>query len=404
MLRSLHSQMPFDFNSYSALLLPAFIQGVLFSGLFFYRGWKEQILSDQLMGLLLLLNSFKVASWMLGFAGWYDSHDRYTTFMFYFPFNNIIWMGPLLYFYFLSLTNTDFKIERKHWKHFILPLFWLLLIALKLIIDYLFYSPFPVEEQSQFGTKGPFAELDKSDWAGLISYSLFFYYLLKTNHAYKKYQQYVKENFSAIEDIRFGWLKNILYAISAGVSMIFCINLIAFFSKNGTSYTFDWYAYLFLGIITYYISIAGYFIQPRFLQRLHFGLSVQNQNINLEQEKDTTPELNAWKEKLVHYVEANKPYLQPDLTLSELAKQLSTNATILSKVINDGTGRNFNDFINTYRVQEVINKLKAGEQATQTLLGIAFDAGFNSKATFNRAFKKVTANSPKEWLQNNLPH
>ncbi len=44
--------------------------------------------------------------------------------------------------------------------------------------------------------------------------------------------------------------------------------------------------------------------------------------------------------------------------------------------------------------------LKAGEQKNQTLLGIAFDCGFNSKATFNRAFKKQTGLSPKEWIEN----
>ena len=58
---------------------------------------------------------------MLGFAGWYDTHDGFSSFMFYFPFDNVIWMGPLLYFYFLSLMNTDFTFEKKHRKHFVLP-------------------------------------------------------------------------------------------------------------------------------------------------------------------------------------------------------------------------------------------------------------------------------------------
>lgn len=98
-------------------------------------------------------------------------------------------------------------------------------------------------------------------------------------------------------------------------------------------------------------------------------------------------------------MENKKPYLEPELTLSELSSQLSTNTSFLSKVINDGTGKNFNDFINAYRVKDVINKLNAGEQKSQTLLGIAYDAGFNSKATFNRAFKKNTGKTPKEYMQ-----
>lgn len=86
--------MPFEFNLYSSLLLPAFIQGILFAALLLVRGWKFQRLSDKLLGWLLLLNAIKIAYWMLGFAGWYDSHDGFTSFMFYFPFDNVLWMGP----------------------------------------------------------------------------------------------------------------------------------------------------------------------------------------------------------------------------------------------------------------------------------------------------------------------
>lgn len=98
------------------------------------------------------------------------------------------------------------------------------------------------------------------------------------------------------------------------------------------------------------------------------------------------------------FMEENKPYLDPELSLQKLARQLGIQANALSRLINDGTGRNFNDFINVYRVQDMMNMLRSGEQKTQTLLGIAFDCGFNSKATFNRAFKKATGLSPREWI------
>ncbi|MBK8610084.1 MAG: helix-turn-helix transcriptional regulator [Chitinophagaceae bacterium] len=394
--------MPFDFNIYSSLLLPAFIQAILFSGLLFYRGWKEEKLNDKLLGLLLLLNSFKIAFWMLGFAGWYETHDGYTSFMFYFPFNNIIWMGPLLYFYFLSLSNTAFKLERKHLKHFILPLCWWAMIIFKLVADHSFYYPFPDSADSQYGTKGPWAELDKLDWLVVLSYLIFFYYLLLTIRSYKKYRDYVRENFSATDEIRFDWLRNILYAISAGVIIGFIFTLIALLRENGSAYIFDWYGYLFLGLITYYISIAGYFIKPSSLQKLHFAAETQPEIPGDTRPKpvEPIPELDNWKEKLVRYMEQHKPYLEPELNLSDLAKQLVTNTSVLSKVINDGTGRNFNDFINHYRVAEVIEKLKSKDHEKMTLLGIAYDCGFNSKATFNRAFKKMAGTTPKEFISN----
>ena len=132
---------------------------------------------------------------MLGFAGWYDTHDGFSCFKFYFPFDNVIWMGLLLYFYFLSLTNTDFTVEKKHRKHFVLPVAWLLLIAGKFIVDFVFNVPFPVNEKTQYGTKGPVADLDKNGWSGLISYILFFYYLFITIRSFSSYQQYVKKIF-----------------------------------------------------------------------------------------------------------------------------------------------------------------------------------------------------------------
>jgi AraC-like DNA-binding protein len=112
--------------------------------------------------------------------------------------------------------------------------------------------------------------------------------------------------------------------------------------------------------------------------------------------------LDEWKPKIRSYIVDQQAYQDPELSLTQVSKALKTNPTIISKVINQGFQLNFNDFINQYRIEAVKDKLKAGEQKTQTLLGIAYDCGFNSKATFNRAFKKVTGLSPKQWLEGQL--
>ena len=106
-----------------------------------------------------------------------------------------------------------------------------------------------------------------------------------------------------------------------------------------------------------------------------------------------------WKPKILQFIQQGKAYEDPELSLAQVAKQLKTNPAIISKAVNQGFQLNFNDFINFHRIQAVKEKLQAGEQKTQTLLGIAYDCGFNSKATFNRAFKKFTGVSPKEWIE-----
>ena len=393
--------MPFEFNLHSGLLLPFFLQGVFFAVLLFYRGKKEERNSDILLAWLLLLNAIKIAYWMLGFAGWYDTHDAFTSFMFYFPFNNVIWMGPLLYFYFLSLTNSGFVFQKKHYKHFILPALFLLMVLTKFIVDFGLNRPFPVEENTQYGTKGPLADWDKNIWTELLSYASFFYYLFISLKSFRSYQQYIKQNFSSTEKINFNWLRNLLYAIAAGVIVFFIFSLIQQFVEIRRSYVFDWYAYLALGLVIYYLSIAGYFTRPGLRQQLHFIPAEETKPQPAYPEKEKLPEILNWKNKLIAMMEGQKPYLEPELNLTQLAKQLNTNPALLSKIINEGIGQNFNDFINEYRVKGYIEKLKAGEQKTQTLLGIAFDCGFNSKATFNRAFKKYTGTSPKEWLEAN---
>lgn len=336
---------------------------------------------------------------MLGFAGWYDTRNGYSSFMFYFPFNNLIWMGPLLYFYFLSLTNTDFKFQKQHYKHFVLPVLFLLMVLAKCIIDFGFNRPFPVEENTQYGTKGPWADWDRNIWTELIGYGSFFYYLVISIKAFSNYKQYIKQNFSSSEEIRFDWLRNLLYSIAAGVIIFFIFSLIQHFVEIRRSYVFDWYAYLGLGVVIYYLSVAGYFTRPGPRTRLHFVPLEEMKTEQLIRSKENMPELDGWKMKLTVLMEMGKPYLEPELNLTQLAKKLNTNPSLLSKIINEGMGQNFNDYINEYRVKGFISKLKAGEQKTQTLLGIAYDCGFNSKATFNRAFKKHTGTSPKEWME-----
>lgn len=390
--------MPFNFNLYSGLLFPAFLHGVVFTTLLFIRGRREERLSDTLLAWLLLLLSVKLSFWMLGFAGWFDTHDGYSTFMFYFPFSNVLFIGPLLYFYFLSLTNADFKFNRAHLRHFILPAIYLFLVVLKCAADFIFYYPFAETTQSHFATKGPWADVLNDYIVEIISYASFIYYLFLTLRSYKKYQAYVVQNFSTTEPIAFSWIRNILYACAIGILVFLIFELISLATDAG-GYVFFWYPYLALGVIIYYISIAGYQTGNLYRQQLHFEPEAPLTETTTVTEDSPKIEIDGpLKSELQNLMANAKPYLDPELSLTSLSKQMGIQPTILSKLINEQFKQNFNDFINEYRVNEVISMIKQGSHHQQTLLGIAFDAGFNSKATFNRAFKKSTSLSPKDWI------
>lgn len=400
----IYYNMPFDFNLYSSLLIPPFLHGILFAILLFIRGRREERLADTLLAWILIINVIKIAFWMLGFAGWYDGHDGYTSFMFYFPFNNLILLGPLVYFYFLSLTNSSFQFSKKHGPHFILPIIYIVLIMGKLVIDYSFNYPFLPEETSQYGTRGPLAELDKKYVLQIVYYASFGYYLWKTLKEFGFYQKYILENFSSIKSISFNWLKNLIYVVGAGVVVFLVFDLISIIRPTGNSYIFDWYAYIGLGAVVYFLSIVGYFNLSNTWHQLQFSSQVPEET---DKEKiDPTPAITpeaiiadtAFQEKLKTLMTNQLLYLQPELTLHELARHLKLNPSLLSKMINTQMGQNFNDFVNEYRVNALLQKLKSGEHHTKTLLSLAYESGFNSKATFNRAFKKVIGRTPKEFL------
>lgn len=112
----------------------------------------------------------------------------------------------------------------------------------------------------------------------------------------------------------------------------------------------------------------------------------------------TSSEMKQWRSRIERLM-SEGIYLDTDLTLKTMADRLGTNTSVLSRVINQGYGANFNDFVNTHRVEAVRRALDDGRHKTHTLPGIAQDCGFNSKATFNRAFKKHLKLSPSAYIQ-----
>lgn len=111
----------------------------------------------------------------------------------------------------------------------------------------------------------------------------------------------------------------------------------------------------------------------------------------------TDIEREEYMDRILDHMEQEKPYLDSELTLGKLAEDLRLMPYHLSEVLNETLGKNFYDFINIYRVEMVKNYIADPKKSHLTLLAIAFDAGFNSKTAFNRAFKKATGLSPSKY-------
>ncbi len=155
---------------------------------------------------------------------------------------------------------------------------------------------------------------------------------------------------------------------------------------------------LFLFIMSIHLAIL---IKPNLFHVFpHQMLILDSEQEQKEKYENSTlqhTQKERYVETLLHYMETEKPYLLPDLTLSELSKQVNIPTHHLSQIINEKLNCNFLDFINQYRVKETQLKLLDPKCAHYTIISIAYDSGFNSKSTFYTAFKKQTMMTPNEY-------
>ena len=110
-------------------------------------------------------------------------------------------------------------------------------------------------------------------------------------------------------------------------------------------------------------------------------------------------QLEMVRKKLDALIQKEKPYLEPELTLPDIANKLHVGTHLLSKVINEMYQKNFHDFINSYRIEEFKHLAKQPKFRGYTIVSVAMEAGFNSKTSFNRAFKKIVGITPSEYLK-----
>jgi AraC-like DNA-binding protein len=135
---------------------------------------------------------------------------------------------------------------------------------------------------------------------------------------------------------------------------------------------------------------------------MKMDLPVFNDNSDSSKyQKSTLSEQDASSihERLMHLMAEQKPYKNPDLTLNELAGILDVHPNYLSQVINSKEKKSFYDLINELRVEEFIKLISQPSNLQYTLLAISYDCGFNSKASFNRNFKKYTGLTPRDYVK-----
>jgi AraC-like DNA-binding protein len=367
------------FNPRSIIVFVCILQGGIFAALLLFRYFKHRKKADFWLAVLLFVLCSSLITPFIGFANVYDRNQWLT----YFPFGIAYSYGVCVWFYVVNLTDSTRRSARKDLLLFV-PTTIYLIFRLTLFAQNLEFKNW-FDTNYYLPVAAPVIFVSELIWNITLLY-------FSIKH-YRKYRSWLDENFSNTEKIKFDWLKNFLYLFT------FVLVAGAVFDFTGSflfrlSYIQYFYFELILAFATYYLAIAGYLRSETI--ELNFSEAKSEET---EERKTLLPEneLERLKSKLQNLMQNDKIYLESNLTLADLSKKLGVNSTVLSYAINNGFDKNFNDFINEFRIAEVKEKLKDTEN--MTLLGIAFDCGFNSKATFNRAFKKFTGVSPKEFQE-----
>lgn len=389
--------MHFGFGFKSSTLLIFFVHGIIYTLLLLYKGFRNEHKSSFWLAGFIFLCTMYITPFMLGYAGWYGI-DGHREVLFFVPFQQLFLLPPILYFYVKSSLNPSFKFQKKDWLHFIPAIVYGVYSLIVWITDTIILDEF------YFYADG--RDKDFTLWYQVAGFIMLLGYLIASLKRYKQYKKNTYETVSFADAILHVWIQRFLVAF---IGLLIIRALFFIINPEWDNFGRKYWYYLAFSILFYYIALSGYIhsikINLQFLPKLDANFSAyflaeahHKEALTTSEEEDFTEADVEMQQQLTRIMENERLYTNPSLTLFDVASTLNTHPKKVSNIINKGFKMNFNDFVNAYRVEEVIKKVNSDENNIKTLLGIALDSGFNSKSTFNRAFKKQTQQTPKEYF------
>jgi AraC-like DNA-binding protein len=331
--------------------------------------------------LSVLLAALTFSTFHLRYAGEVIHHFSFRAYSLGDP--TFLVIAPLLWFYIVELTGGRVRLSVANILHFI-PFLTIIFCSLT------FASSLSENPLAKLFEKHPRLAFAIFWMILVVQFSVYQYFIHKK---WRSYQHAIKQEVSNTEDLSISWVRFFM-AVFLVVNASFLFSLFAVIHldiMNGV-----WKS---VGIIlSLSIFALGY---KGILQREIFYADKIDSPPSVEsQPEDPGKPNDALIDRLTRFMEDEKPYLDSELSLSSLSKQIGLNRNQLSKLINDGIGDNFYDFINKYRVDEVKRLMTDPKKHNYNLLGIALEAGFKSKSTFNLIFKRFTGLTPTEYRKN----
>ncbi len=366
------------------------LQGILLAGLIYFHKKSDKSVNIFLALYIFFISLVMTLPFLARTAFW-----RYS----YFHVSAPLIVGPLLYFYLRSFKETI--TWKKAFPHFIF--FFIFLICAYFNMSFI-AREFPDSKAIPSGALHYTTTIVLNYVRG--GQSIVYYFLAR--RALISYQRSIKQLFSQTSKIDLQWARLLVNGFL----------LITFTELAGVSFIIRFPEYLhtvlvlIMSIVTPYIYMVTYkgMMQPAIWQKagtnkmeieeeIKQAEKIETQKSKIETPRQPKPiivddKMQELVGKIVNLMEKDKLYQETELTLQDLADKLQIPSYQVSLAINDGMKKNFYDLINNYRVEEAKRLLLDPKNSNYTILSVGFEAGFNSKTTFNTVFKKFTGLTP----------
>lgn len=387
--------MNLNFTIIELIDFAAFTQGIILGIILMTFGRRKNI-ANIFLGLFIVTFSLDITADFIDIFISENKHSR-TEFL---PTNFYYTTFASLFLYAKSLTgNINKKIIIKN-----LSLgFFEFLIFLTLFL-------LPINIQKQIVDSDIYYAIEAIYY---ISYAFVFaFYAIQILREIEKHKQRVDNYFSSTEGKYLRWIKRLVYYLSA---MIISMAVLLIFSvyipesyEDGLDLFYTFCTFIFI----YWVTITGYSQNIIHFDNLKIKLKqkkkteIESEKVSetkLEKEENNDEKLDEMLfQKLSEFMNLEKPHLNSELNIGVLASDFSIPQKKLSNIINKKTQMNFNKFINNYRIEEAKKLLTDERFSHLNMLGIAFEAGFNSKATFYSVFKQLTGKTPNSFKKETI--
>lgn len=349
-------------------------------------------LSNKLFAGFLLLTTLDLSSFLTG--SYFETNLNFEIFR----MTISLLIMPIFYLYVKSVCYSDFRLTPKH-----------LLLLIPFVVANLVFIPrfYLAAATESISIYEPFKQMPEIRFFYILGELQYAFYIILVFIILKKYKEIYLENYTNANNSSYKWLFQMTVFFLIAHCIVLFKSLIRYTDYNVLFNSSN----AIIGAVALLIScwfVLKALNNPELFKGVDSNMLLVNEALNtkgIAKETSETPksaEIALQIAFVKKHVIENEPYLEPSLTIQELAKQVSIPVRDLSVLINHHMDQHFFDFVNEFRIQKAMQILKDNSKSKHTILEILYEVGFNSKSSFNTAFKKHTNQTPTEFRKTSL--